>query len=96
LIGTIEPAQAAEIVNRVLQDFQPQDHGAVSPQGPFWLLMSARVRELLAMASSTHDRAAPWNALRPTTWRTGRRLVLARIENERKWLRQVTATTGWL
>jgi hypothetical protein len=30
MTGAIEPAQAAEIVNRVVQDFQPQDHGAVS------------------------------------------------------------------
>jgi hypothetical protein len=39
MIGAIEPAQAAEIVNRVLQDFQPQDHGVVSHprQGPFCL-----------------------------------------------------------
>ena len=34
--GIGEPAQASEIVNRVLQDFQPQDHGALSHprQGP--------------------------------------------------------------
>jgi hypothetical protein len=39
MTGAIEPAQAAEIVNRVVQDFQPQDHGAVSHprQGPFCL-----------------------------------------------------------
>jgi hypothetical protein len=72
MIGAIEPAQAAEIVNRVRQDFQPQDHRAVFILGRVPsasesnarvaaepLLMSARVRAPLAMASSTHARAAP-------------------------------------
>jgi hypothetical protein len=71
MIGAIEPAQAAEIVNRVLQDFlktmgrcltlgrvpSVSESNARVAAEP--LVMSARVRAPLAMASSTHARAAP-------------------------------------
>jgi hypothetical protein len=77
MIGAIEPVQAAEIVNRVRQDFQSQDHGgSVSPSAgsrlplgatraarrPF--LMSPGVKAPLAILSSIQVRPAAWNARR--------------------------------
>ena len=58
MIGAIEPAQTAEIVNRLLQDFQPQDHGAVLTLGRVASAAGSNARvaaEPLLVGLALHD-----------------------------------------